>query len=146
MTTCPKCNHVFKPKKGNKRYKKGTSYEYIVKRKLEEKGYEVHRAYASRGTFDLIAIKGDIRLGIQVKSLSQKNKAYLTPKDRESLRNELINESGDPYILLKWNQKKHAAMEIEISRPIEIIHAYKDGLHTKYMKLVDTDEWKVFKP
>ena len=142
IITCPRCHGKGKIQKAP--YKKGAQYEYVVKRKLEDKGYIVYRAYASRGVYDLIAIKGQITLGVQVKSLSQTNKAYLTPKDRDSLNKEL-NET-DNYTLLKYDMSKHAAVEKEIVRPIKVIHAYKDGIRTIYRELLGVDNWAPFKP
>jgi hypothetical protein len=41
----------------NKRYLAGRRFEYKIKRDLEKKGYFVIRASASKGLFDLIAIR-----------------------------------------------------------------------------------------
>lgn len=48
------------------KYAKGKRQEYKAKRILEEQGYQVKRSLLSRGTFDLLAKKGDIRLMVQV--------------------------------------------------------------------------------
>lgn len=144
MTSCPKCGHVFTAKKGNKKYQKGACYERIVKHKLETKGYTVHRAYASRGTYDLIAVKDSLILGIQVKNLNNTNKSYLTPKDRKSLNDELTHTK--PYILYHWDQKLRAVVTKNFERPIQIIHAWKENSDTKYAKLTDINKWQSFKP
>ena len=49
------------------RYKKGRDFEYLITRKLRDKGYYVCRAAGSRGEFDLLAVKNGIPLGIQCK-------------------------------------------------------------------------------
>ena len=49
------------------RYRKGRRYEYKAKRVLEQEGFEVVRSAASKGKWDLVAVKpGCIRL-IQVR-------------------------------------------------------------------------------
>jgi Holliday junction resolvase len=144
MTTiqCPRCKGKGRLRKSP--YKKGANYEYTVMSKLRAKGYEVFRAYASRGVYDLIATKGMITHGVQVKTLSQTNKAYLTPKDRLSLNKQLDFE--DEYVLLRWDMVKHAAVEKTFSNPKHILHAYKDGSVTKWKELIEVDTWVDFKP
>jgi Holliday junction resolvase len=46
----------------NKRYIAGRNFEYKVKKELEKMGYFVTRASASKGLFDLVAIKIDKEL------------------------------------------------------------------------------------
>jgi len=51
---------VGRPRKrrgGNKNYLSGRGFEYRCKRILERAGYHVHRSYASKGCYDLVAIK-----------------------------------------------------------------------------------------
>ena len=50
------------------RYNKGRIAEYKVRDRLKEAGYIVTRSAGSKGVFDLIALRGDIGLAIQVKS------------------------------------------------------------------------------
>ena len=49
-------------------YQRGRAFEHRVKRHLSNAGYWTYRAYASRGTWDLIAMKPRIVLFVQVKS------------------------------------------------------------------------------
>jgi len=49
-------------------YQRGRAFEYRVKKRLAKNGYWTHRAYASRGTWDLLAMKPGVVLFIQVKS------------------------------------------------------------------------------
>ena len=65
-------------------YVRGRAFEYRVKRELAKNGYWTHRAYASRGTWDLLAMKPRIVLFIQVKS----KKEYMGKKDWEDLNAE----------------------------------------------------------
>jgi len=46
-----------KAPRGNKNYLSGRGFEYRCKRLLERAGYHVHRSYASKGCYDLVAIK-----------------------------------------------------------------------------------------
>ena len=64
---------------------------------LREQGWIVKRAYASKGIFDLIAYKDDVKWGIQCKSLSaNKNRAYLSPKENKELI-EYVRRDADKY-------------------------------------------------
>jgi Holliday junction resolvase len=139
---CPRCKGKGRIRKSV--YKKGANYEYTVQNRLRVLGYLCYRAYASRGVFDLIAQKNGITLGVQVKSLSQTNKAYLTPKDRLSLNSQLNKE--EEYVLLRWDMTKHAAVEKTFPPITKIIHAYKDGKSMKFKELVGEDSWIDFKP
>ena len=139
---CPRCKGKGRIRKSV--YKKGANYEYMVQNKLRSHMYECFRAYASRGVYDLIAQKNGITLGIQVKNLSQKNKAYLTPKDRLSLNSQL--GKTDDYVLLRWDMSKHAAVEKTFPPINHIVHAYKDDKGKMVFKeLVDEDTWIDFK-
>jgi Holliday junction resolvase len=48
---------VRKRTRGNKNYRKGANFEYRVKHFLEKLGYHVKRSYASKGCYDLFAVK-----------------------------------------------------------------------------------------
>jgi len=79
--------------------RKGTYFENQVKKIFESKGYYVVRSAASRGVFDLIAIKDGKPIGIQCK-------VGRIPK-REL---EIIKETGRrygivPYTAIKVNRK-----------------------------------------
>ncbi len=53
---------------------KGTRLERIAKRRLEEKGYVVIRAAASRGPFDLVALRS--RASMQEAAQDEASKGY----------------------------------------------------------------------
>lgn len=53
----------------NRNYLVGRALEYSEKKQLEEEGWEVLRTSGSHGRFDLIAIKGQTILLIQLKSV-----------------------------------------------------------------------------
>lgn len=54
-------------------YERGRSFEYYLKKKLEEEGFLVIRSAGSKGIFDLVAIKGDEVYLIQCKKNKKKN-------------------------------------------------------------------------
>jgi len=114
----------------NKNYKIGRNFEYVVKQYLAENGWNVKRAYASKGVFDLLAYKLPIKLGIQVKSLSSnKNRAYLDPKERKSLEDYFAHPS-QPYEFVNWSKKYQMPLLQLLDDVYVVIHAYNmfDGI------------------
>ena len=52
-----------KPKRRINSYKTGRDFEYKIRDYLKERGWIVKRAYASKGIFDLLAWKDEMRWG-----------------------------------------------------------------------------------
>ncbi|MEM4099029.1 MAG: restriction endonuclease, partial [Candidatus Micrarchaeaceae archaeon] len=69
----------------NKNYIKGRNLEYLIKNKLEKRGFYVTRAAGSKGV-DLIAIKRNkTGGGVRVLMVSCKTTGYVPPQEREEL-------------------------------------------------------------
>lgn len=101
------------PKKfaGNLNYKKGRRFEYRVMALLRNKGYFCMRAYASKGPYDVIAIRPASQMN-QVPLLIQcKTNGKLPKKEREKL--ELLDK--------KWHGTT--------------VHAYRSGRTTIFEDL-----------
>jgi len=62
-------------------YQKGRNFENYIKDKLERKGYFVVRSAASKGVYDLIAIKNGVVYGIQCKA----GKARASKQEKERM-------------------------------------------------------------
>jgi Holliday junction resolvase len=91
---------------------------------LREQGWIVKRAYASKGMFDLLAYKDGIRWGIQAKSLSSnKNKAYLTPKENRELCEYSISPTEE-YEFIQWKQSHRCPVMQILKETFTVIHAY----------------------
>jgi len=112
-----------------KNYNVGRIFEYKVMAILREKGWEVKRAYASKGIFDLIAYKGDgvdkqTRWGIQCKSLaSNKNRKYLTPKENLELCEYSINPTEE-YEFIQWRKSHRCPVLERLKDQFTVIHCY----------------------
>jgi Holliday junction resolvase len=110
--------------KRKKNYNAGRDFEYKVMTELREQGWIVKRAYASKGIFDLIAYKDDVKWGIQCKSLSaNKNRAYLSPKENK----ELIEYSKNPsevYEFVQWSKPHHCPVMRELKEVFTVVHCY----------------------
>lgn len=64
-------------------YRKGRAGEYLARAHLEQLGWYVTRSYASKGAWDLLALRpGDWPLMVQVKVGAR---AYLSPDERGKL-------------------------------------------------------------
>jgi Holliday junction resolvase len=59
---------LFRKRRKRSPYSKGISAERRVKRGLENKGWLVRQSKGSRGPYDLYALKGGMKMLIQVKS------------------------------------------------------------------------------
>ena len=113
---------VIKRKKNS--YKAGRDFEYKVRDFLQARGWIVKRAYASKGIFDLLAWKDEIRWGIQVKSLgSNNNKKYLVPKENKELCEYAINPTEE-YEFVCWNPKYRAPVMQILKDDFRVLHAY----------------------
>ena len=122
--------NMMKKMTGNKNYKIGRNFEYVVKQYLKENGWDVKRAYASKGIFDLLAYKLPIKLGVQVKSLSSnKNRAYLDPTERNMLQ-DYFDKPSQPYEFVNWNKKYQMPLLQLIDDVFVVVHAYNmfDGI------------------
>jgi Holliday junction resolvase len=110
--------------KKKKSYNAGRDFEYKVMAYLREQGWIVKRAYASKGMFDLLAYKDGIRWGIQAKSLSSnKNKAYLTPKENKELC-EYSLEPTEEYEFIQWKPSHRCPVMQILNETFTVIHAY----------------------
>jgi len=92
----------------NKNYESGRAFEYRVKRHLESKGYYVVRSYASKGTFDLVAVPPKTSrlsraLLIQAKH-SRKGKGYVRPEEARQLGEAAKRYEG--FCLIAYNEKR----------------------------------------
>ena len=92
----------------NKNYVSGRNFEYRVLRALTRKGYYVVRAYASKGTFDLVAVppkrsRLSRALLIQAKH-SRKGKGYICPEEKRKLAEASKRYEG--FCLIAYNEKR----------------------------------------
>lgn len=124
----------------NRNYKIGRDFEYKVAKYLRTYGWDVRRAFASKGLFDLLAWRGVDKLGIQVKSLaSNKNRAYLDPTERKTLL-EYYNKPHDPYEFVSWNKKYQLPLLELLHDKFAVVHAFNlfEGIG---WKLLMCDGW-----
>lgn len=70
---------------GNKNYKKGRRFEYRVMEILRGKGYFCMRAYASKGPYDVIAIRPANQMNPVPLLIQCKTNGKLPKKEREKL-------------------------------------------------------------
>jgi len=61
----------------NKKYVKGRSFEYQIKKIFEKRGFNVMRASGSHGLFDLIAFKKN---GNEIETIFIQTKTYKKPR------------------------------------------------------------------
>lgn len=118
--TCPRCKG--KGTIGKSQYHKGRRFEYKVRDFLQDRGWEVHRSYGSKGVIDLLAIKGDIKLGIQVKN--RKTGLYLTPKEQYELVqfwSTFEDNERYSYTINQW--KSHKIVPLTVKGPINTVLA-----------------------
>ena len=92
----------------NKNYVSGRAFEYRVKRHLEGKGYYVVRSYASKGTFDLVAVPPKTSrlsraLLIQAKH-SRSGKVYIHPEEIKRLGEAAKRYEG--FCVIAFNEKR----------------------------------------
>lgn len=107
-----------------KSYKKGKDFEYQVRDYLRKEGWIVKRAYASKGLFDLLAYQGDLKWGVQAKSLgSNNNRKYLTPAENKSLCEYSISPTVD-YEFVSWNIKYRLPVMQILKEQFTVVHAY----------------------
>jgi len=76
-------------------YYKGISAEKKVKRNLEKKGWLVRQSKGSRGSYDLYALKGGMKLLIQVKS----GTAYASKDEIRKLRKTAKNKGAKALVI-----------------------------------------------
>lgn len=124
-------------------YKHGRKFEYEVQKYLRDKGFNVRRAYASKGIFDLIAHKiiTQERFGIQVKSLrTYNNKLYLKPDEKKVLEQYSIKPEI-PYEFVSWSKKYNFPLIELLQERFTVIHAYNmfPGIGWRYCI---RGEWK----
>ena len=86
------------------RYTKGISFEYSIKKKLENRGYYVCRSAGSHGAFDLVAIKNGIAWGIQCKASE-----YVPKTELEKLK-EIGRKYGIVPCIAKKIGRRHAVI------------------------------------
>jgi len=129
--------------KKNRNYKQGRDFEYTVKRHLEDFGWTVRRAYASKGIFDLLAYnKRYSPLGIQVKSLTKNNnRAYLDPKERADLTNYVLKPQV-PYEFVSWNKKYNFPLLELLDDIFTVVHAYNKFPLIGFKKYVFETGWR----
>lgn len=108
----------------NRNYKIGRNFEYAVAKYLRQYGWEVRRAYASKGLFDLLAYRDGMKLGIQVKSLkSNNNRSYLDPTERKTLI-EYESKRPTPYEFVSWSKKYQLPLLQLLDERFTVIHAF----------------------
>ncbi len=108
-----------------KAYNKGKKFEYETIKFLRYSGWICNRAYASKGIFDVLAYKDGIKWGIQCKALeSNKNRAYLSPKENRELCEYSISPTEE-YEFVSWNQKYRCPVMRILKDEFTVIHAYK---------------------
>lgn len=134
---CPRCHG--KGKIGKSHYSQGRSFEYEIIKALRDKKWYTYRSYASKGSFDIIAERGNRLLAIQAKKL-KKNKDYLPPKDRDGMNSALGMKK---YEITYYDMKtKHPKSKI-LKGEFEIIHIYSDD-GIKCRRLIAPDTWEIY--
>ena len=124
-----------------KGYNIGRQFEYDVRDYLQDRGWLVKRAYASKGMFDLLAYKDDVKLGIQAKCLkSNKNRAYLSPKENLELCEYAISPTED-YEFIQWEKKYHSAVLRILQEQFTVVHAYNKFPGIQFRQCDDTGVW-----
>jgi Holliday junction resolvase len=125
-------------------YRKGRQFEYEVKRFLENDGWFVRRAYASKGIFDLLAYKDGAKWGIQCKSLAKNpNRLYLPKKEDEELKSYAVNPTI-PYEFVQYHKSYRMPVLEKLEDVFQVIHAYNTFPNIGWRKLVN-NEWISFK-
>jgi len=137
---CPKCRG--KGTVGISQYRRGRDFEYKVRNFLQERGWQVYRSYGSKGVIDLLAIKGELKLGIQAKN--RKTGGYLTPKEQSELKtfyDIFKNNINDSYTMNIW--KNHKIVPLTVKGPIATVHAYSQpGKKNTYWRILGNDGWR----
>ena len=82
----------------NKSYEKGRRIEYIIKKKLEERGFLVVRSPASKGAFDLIAVAPG---GERILLVSCKADGYVPPSELKRLLEVAEKYGAEAYVSKK---------------------------------------------
>ena len=131
MRKCPRCKGTGALAPSH--YAVGRRFEWKVRDKLQEKGYDVYRSYGSKGILDLIAVKGHKVLGIQCKS---SKKAYLPPKDRVNIVKVFENRE---YTLHYWSDNKIRTKQFTVTN---ILHCWGD---IEYREFIGNDTWQTYK-
>jgi hypothetical protein len=137
-TKCRKCKgtgYIVKRKSG---YGKGRRMEYKIRDQLTNKGWDVKRAYASKGLFDLIAIKNGQTVGIQVKDI--KLGGYLKPEEKTKLESYFGNTSD--YEMNVWDGFKNSVRTINVGPVHFIFHVFREkGRLRTIWRRFDGKEW-----
>ena len=119
--------------KRKKNYNAGRAFEYKVRDYLRDSGWIVKRAYASKGIFDLIAYNGDVRWGIQCKSLAaNSNRAYLSPKVKKELT-EYSKNPTEVYEFVEWTPKYHSPVMTLLKDKFTVVHCYNNFPGMKWL-------------
>ncbi len=82
----------------NKNYEKGRRVEYIIKHKLEERGFLVVRSPASKGAFDLLALAPG---GTRILMVSCKADGYVPPDELRRLLDVAERYGAEAYVSRK---------------------------------------------
>ena len=90
--------------KRNYNYQKGRRLEYDVMDLLREKGYYTIRSYASKGIFDVIAVRPQYEPNMDHYPLmiQCKTNGYIPPKEREELK--LASERYQGWVVIAYRQ------------------------------------------
>ena len=82
----------------NPNYEKGRRVEYVIKKKLEERGFLVLRSPASKGAFDLLAVAPG---GGRLLMVSCKSDGYIPPGELERLLEVAQKYGAEAYVSQK---------------------------------------------
>jgi len=112
--------------------------EYKIRDQLVRKGWDVKRAYASKGLFDLVAIKNGVAAGIQVKDI--KLGGYLKPEEKKRLESYFGNTSD--YEMNVWDKSKRSVRTINVGPISYIFHVYREkGKLKTVWRRYDGKDW-----
>ncbi len=81
-------------------YRKGRRAEYLLKKKLEDEGWFVVRSAGSRGVVDLVALKDDQVMLIQVQMGS-----YISHQKRQQLKELTSHVRGKVVVAVYWGRQ-----------------------------------------
>lgn len=89
------------------KYAKGRRAEYEVKKKLQEEGYLVVRSASSKSPFDLVAIRDDFILLIQVKVNQKTTQKLIKELEKIPVPDCVLKE-----IWTKWDRKGFEVLQL----------------------------------
>lgn len=99
-------------------YSRGTSFEHLLKKKYEAKGYSVHRMAGSHSPIDLIAFNENETVLIQCKSSSKEDLPNVKQLLKETEVKEVRTKQQGQWIKVKEECKSNVKLLEELKVPL----------------------------